>query len=80
MGIRFENARNHYQEGIRDFNARQAFTKYTGARYTQHSVGVKNGVDGIVEFFEPFLIRNPVHNIYIVCGLEDGQYVFLPVP
>lgn len=64
-------------EGIRDGNAREAVTKYTGARYTQHSTGVRDGVEGFVEFFEPFLARNPKRDIQIIRALEDGQYVFL---
>jgi predicted SnoaL-like aldol condensation-catalyzing enzyme len=64
-------------EGIRDGNAREAVTKYTGARYTQHSTGVKDGVEGFVEFFEPFIARNPKRDIQIIRAVEDGQYVFL---
>ena len=64
-------------EGIRDGNAREAVTKYTGDRYTQHSTGVRDGVEGFVEFFEPFIERNPKRDIQIIRALEDGQYVFL---
>lgn len=77
MGIRLENATNLYMEGIRDGNAREAVTAYTGDRYTQHSTGVADGVDGFVEFFEPFLERNPDRHIEVMRGWEDGQYVFL---
>ncbi len=79
MSKRLENAVNLYLEGIRDGKAREAVTKYTGARYTQHSTGVKDGVEGFVEFFEPFVARNPVRDIQILRALEDGQYVFLQV-
>ena len=71
------NAKNLYLEGIRDGNARAAVTKYTGDRYTQHSTGVRDGVEGFVEFFEPFIKRNPVRDIQIVRGWVDGQYVFI---
>ncbi|MEM7737588.1 MAG: nuclear transport factor 2 family protein [Deinococcota bacterium] len=77
MGQKLDNAKNLYLEGIRDGNARAAVTNYTGARYTQHSTGVKDGVEGFVEFFEPFIARNPKRDIQIVRGFEDGQYVFL---
>lgn len=77
MGQKLENAKNLYLEGIRDGKAREAVTKYTGARYTQHSTGVKDGIEGFVEFFEPFIERNPKRDIQIVRGWEDGQYVFL---
>lgn len=77
MNQKLENATNLYLEGIRDGNVRQAVTKYTGRRYTQHSTGVKNGIEGFVEFFEPFLKRCPVRDIRIVRSITDGQYVFL---
>ncbi|MGH8534620.1 MAG: nuclear transport factor 2 family protein, partial [Gammaproteobacteria bacterium] len=66
-------------EGIRDGNAREAVAKYTGDRYTQHSAGVRDGVEGFVEFFEPFLARNPIRDIRVVRAIEDGQYVFVHV-
>ncbi len=77
MSKKIENARNLYLEGIRDGHAREAVTKYTGARYTQHSTGVKDGIEGFVEFFEPFIAKNPKRDIQIVRALEDGPYVFL---
>ena len=79
MSNRLENAMNLYLEGIRDGNAREAVIKFTGKRYTQHSTGVKDGVEGFVEFFEPFIARNPKRDIQIVRAIEDGQYVFLHV-
>ena len=77
MSQKLENAKGLYLEGIRDGKAREAVTKYTGDRYIQHSTGVRDGIEGFVEFFEPFIERNPKRNIQIVRGLEDGQYVFL---
>lgn len=77
MSQKLNNAKALYMEGIRDGNAREAVTKYTGARYTQHSTGVRDGVEGFVEFFEPFIKRNPKRDIQIVRGWVDGQYVFL---
>ena len=77
MSKKIENAMNLYLEGIGDGQARAAVTKYTGARYTQHSTGVKDGIEGFVEFFEPFIARNPKRDIQIIRALEDGQYVFL---
>lgn len=77
MNQKLENATKLYMEGIRDGNARQAVTQYTGQRYTQHSTGVRNGVEGFVEFFEPFLAHNPVRDIQIVRSVVDGQYVFV---
>lgn len=79
MSKRLENAMNLYLEGIRDGKAREAITKYTGARYTQHSTGVKDGIEGFMEFFEPFIKRNPKRDIQIIRAIEDGQYVFLHV-
>jgi len=77
MSRKLEHAHNLYLHGIRDGNAREAITKYTGDRYTQHSAGVKDGIEGFVEFFEPFLARNPVRDIQLVRSFVDGQYVFV---
>ena len=77
MSRKIDNARALYLEGIRDGNAREAVTKYTGDRYTQHSTGVRDGVEGFVEFFEPFIERNPVRDIQIVRAIEDGRHVFV---
>ncbi|MGR5542727.1 hypothetical protein ACPV5V_29680, partial [Vibrio campbellii] len=66
MSQKLENATNLYMEGIRDGFAREAVTKYTGRRYTQHSTGVRNGIEGFVEFFEPFLERCKDRDIRIV--------------
>jgi len=77
MNPKLENAQRLYMEGIRDGNAREAVTKYTGDRYTQHSTGVRDGVEGFVEFFEPFIERNPKRDIQIIRKWVDGQYVFI---
>ena len=79
MNPKAQNAINLYLEGIRDGKAREAVTKYTGARYTQHSTGVRDGVEGFVEFFEPFILRNPVRDIQVIRSLVDGSHVFLHV-
>lgn len=77
MSNKLENARKIYMEGIRDGNFREAVHKYTGARYTQHSTGVKDGKEGFIEFFEDFTQRCPVRDIQIIRGWEDGRYVFV---
>ncbi len=77
MSRKIENATSLYMEGIRDGNVREAVTKYTGDRYTQHSTGVRDGVEGFVEFFEPFIARNPRRDIRIVRTLEDGRHLFV---
>ena len=74
---KLSNARGLYMEGIRDGNPREAVAAYTGDRYTQHSTGVKDGQEGFVEFFEDFIERNPIRDIEILRGLEDGQYLFV---
>lgn len=79
MGIRLDNAKALYLEAIRDGNAAEAINAYAGARYTQHSTPVKDGRDGFIEFFADFKQRNPIREIEIVRGFEDGQYVFLHV-
>lgn len=77
MSKRLENAVNLYLEGIRDGKVKEAIKKYTGARYTQHSTGVKDGVKGFIEFFEPFIKRNPKRDIQIIRAIEDDRYIFL---
>lgn len=77
MSQKLENAKALYLEGIRDGHVREAVTKYTGDRYTQHSTGVADGIEGFVTFFDEFVQRNPVRDIQIVRGLVDGQYVFV---
>lgn len=77
MSNKVTNATALYMEGIRDGNAKEAVEKYTGGRYTQHSTGVRDGKAGFLEFFEPFIQRNPIRDIEIVRSFEDGQYVFV---
>ena len=76
MANALDTVRNIYLEGIAGGNAREAVTKYTGHRYTQHSTGVADGVEGFLAFFEPFLARNPKRDIRIVRIFEDGDWVF----
>ena len=76
---KLQNAKGLYLEGIRDGRVREAVTKYTGKRYTQHSTGVGDGIEGFVAFFEPFVGRNTERDIRIVRALVDGPYVFLHV-
>jgi predicted SnoaL-like aldol condensation-catalyzing enzyme len=71
------NAQSLYLEGIRDGDVRRAVEAYTGDRYTQHSTGVRDGVEGFVEFFEPFVKNNPVRDIELVRSVVDGRFVFI---
>ena len=77
MSAKIDSAMGLYLQGIRDGNPREAVHKYTGDRYTQHSTGVRDGTEGFIEFFEPFIERNPVRNIEIVRTLEDGPMLFV---
>lgn len=79
IGQRLDNAKALYLEAIRDGNAAEAIGKYSGRRYTQHSTPVKDGPAGFIEFFEDFHRRNPIRDIEIIRGFEDGRYVFLHV-
>lgn len=76
MGKGLENVHKIYLEGIAGGDARAAVTAYTGHRYTQHSSGVADGVEGFLGFFEPFLERNPKRDIKIIRSFEDGPWVF----
>jgi len=79
MGHKLDNAVGLYMEGIRDGNPREAVARYTGDRYTQHSTGVADGVEGFVAFFEPFVRNNPKRDIRVVRSLVDGNFVFVHV-
>lgn len=46
MSQKVANAAALYVEGIRDGRVREAVEAYTGDRYTQHSTGVADGVEG----------------------------------
>jgi predicted SnoaL-like aldol condensation-catalyzing enzyme len=77
MNPKLKNATSLYIEGILQGHAREAVTKYTGAKYIQHSTGVRDGVEGFVAFFENFLARNPKREIQLVRTLVDGDHVFV---
>lgn len=79
MTQKLENAKALYMEGIRDGKAREAVTEYTGDRYTQHSTGVRDGIEGFMEFFGPFLEKNPDRDIRVVRSIEDGDFVWVQV-
>jgi predicted SnoaL-like aldol condensation-catalyzing enzyme len=79
MSQKLANATALYLEGIRDGNVRAAVEAYTGDRYAQHSTGVADGVEGFVEFFDPFVANNPVRDIQVVRSIVDGNYVFVHV-
>jgi len=72
-----ENASNLYMVGIRDGRPEEAVAACTGSRYRQHSTGVRDGKEGFVEFFKPFIERNPKRDIQIVRSLQDGDKVFV---
>ncbi len=76
---KLDNARSLYLEGIRDGNAAEAGAKYTGDVYIQHSTGVRDGVEGFLDFFQGFVERNPVRDIQVLRGIEDGDYSFVHV-
>lgn len=76
MGKGLDSVRRIYMEGIAGGSPREAVEKYTGHRYTQHSTGVADGVEGFLGFFLPFVERNPKREIEIVRIFEDGRWVF----
>ncbi|MEA2010154.1 MAG: nuclear transport factor 2 family protein [Actinomycetota bacterium] len=79
MNRKLANATGLYMEGIRDGRVREAVEAYTGDRYTQHSTGVADGVEGFVAFFEPFVERTPVRDIRVIRSIVDGDFVFVQV-
>ena len=38
-----------------------------------------DGTEGFIDFFTPFLERNPVRDIQVMRAIEDGHYVFCHV-
>ena len=78
MSKKSENAKNLYLKGIRDGQI-EIVKEYSGARYTQHSTGVKDGTDGFIEFFKGFIKRTTDRDIRIIRIIEDGRYVFVHV-
>ena len=79
MNQKLANATALYMEGIRDGRVREAVEAYTGDRYTQHSTGVADGVEGFVEFFEPFVERTSTRDIRVIRSIVDGSFVFVHV-
>ncbi|MEM9434164.1 MAG: hypothetical protein AAGA12_09595 [Pseudomonadota bacterium] len=76
MGKGIDRVRDIYLDGIAGGHAREAVLRNTGHRYTQHSTGVGDGAEGFLEFFEPFVARNPKREIEILRIFEDGPWVF----
>lgn len=79
MGQALDNAKALYLTAIRDGDYRSAIHTYSGDRYTQHSTPVGDGQEGFIEFFAGFVERNPIRDIEIVRGFQDGRHVFLHV-
>ena len=79
MTSKLDNALGLYMDGIRDGNVREAITKYTGDRYTQHSTGVADGPEGFIAFFDAFIQRVPARDLRVVRAIEDERYVFCHV-
>ena len=75
MSKKSENAKNLYLQRIKEGKV-EVVKEYTGDRYTQHSTGVKDGTDGIIEFFNGFIRRTTDRDIRVIRILEDGRYFF----
>ena len=76
-GDRRDNALGLYLHAIRDGHPRDAASAYTGAQLIQHRTGIRDGAAGLVEFFKPFVERNPSRDIRILRSIEDGRHVFI---
>lgn len=79
MGKVFDNVCSIYFEGIVGGNVWEVVEKYIGYCYIQYFMGVGDGVEGFLVFFEFFLECNLKCDICIVCDLEDGCWVFCSV-
>lgn len=78
MSQKLQNAKNLYLKGIKEGKV-EVVKEYTGARYTQHSTGVKDGTAGFIEFFEGFIKRTTSRDIRVIRIIEDGSFVFAHV-
>ena len=78
MSRKLENAINLYLEGIKEGKV-EAVKEYSGSRYTQHSTGVADGVQGFIDFFKDFLKRTKSRDIRVIRTIEDGNFVFVHV-
>ena len=76
MSTKLENAKKLYLESIKEGNL-DVIKTYTSDHFTQHSTGVKDGREGIIEFVTNFVERNPKRHMEIVRAWEDDRYVFL---
>ncbi len=74
---RCDNALGLYLHTLRDGHPRDAASAFVGTRLVQHRTGVRDGVAGFVEFFEPFVERAPVRHVRVVRSFVDGRYVFV---
>ena len=78
MSQKLENAKKLYLQGIKEGRI-EVVKEYTGNRYTQHSTGVADGVQGFLDFFKGFLQRTSERDIRIIRAIEDGNFVFVQV-
>jgi len=78
MSQKLENAKKLYLQGIKEGRI-EVVKEYTGNRYTQHSTGVADGVQGFMDFFKGFLQRTSERDIRIIRAIEDGNFVFVQV-
>ncbi len=77
MSQKLRNSQHLYLEGIRDGKVREAATQYTGDKFIQHAADIKDGVEGFVEFYQPFVQRYASRDIRLIRSIVDGRYVFL---
>jgi len=74
MSKKLENARSLYIQGIKEGKI-DVILKYSGNRYTQHSTGVADGVEGFKDFFKGFLQRTKERDIRIIRSIDPTLYM-----
>ena len=77
VGTKRDNVIDFYLHVINDGKPREAVAAHVGDRLVQHSTGVRDGADGLIEFAERFAEQHPHRYARVIRSIEDGPYVFL---
>ncbi len=78
-GHRVARAKAFITEAFAEGRPEAAVQAHTGARFVQHSTGVKDGKAGFTESITGHNRRFPDHRIQIVRAWEDDRLVFLHI-
>ncbi len=77
MGPKLQNAVDLYIHGLRDGHLSAALDKYVVTDLVEHSPGIANGREGLLNAYEPLVNRHYRRSVHPMRGFEDGSLVFL---